>query len=343
MHFNSSLKWNNQKMLILLYLGLMLRVGRCTDYQLFETKIVGVGDDLKLTCPRESSSTSFWIRLVSGNLPEVLGRTFKTESADPSITVSGEAGTFVLQIKNVKRSDTGIYVCFKTQQKWIVLKTVDLRVEGPESDITAVPPSDPVRPRDSATLQCSVLSDCENQTCPGDLSMCCFRIGSNESHPSLNYTQQNSAEEYENNPDGLSTKKCIFKNVSSSDPGTYYCAVATCEEIFCRNRSKPDPEAVNVWDSQRANTILLLLCAVLAISLIVGAFLIFSIKAFDCCNGTLNTGGQQNQHLRTHEDTRVYSAVVFTVMKTGSGGRGTEKQQREKGSTLRATEAFGLN
>ncbi|XP_051275438.1 contactin-1-like isoform X2 [Dicentrarchus labrax] len=281
-------------MLILLYLVLMLRVGRCTDYRLFETKIVGVGDDLKLTCPRESSATSFWIRLVSGNLPEVLGRTFKTESADPSITVSGEAGTFVLQIKNVKRSDTGIYVCFKTQQKWIFLKTVDLRVEGPESDITAVPPSDPVRPRDSATLQCSVLSDCENQTCPGDLSMCCFRVGSNESHPSLNYTQQNSAEEYENNPDGLSTKKCIFKNVNSSDAGTYYCAVDTCEEIFCRNRSKPNPEDAVALQTNAA------------------------------------TASAVHQSQQIDEDSLVYSAPTFTSRKSRKAERRDAKTEEEE-------------
>ncbi|XP_051275437.1 uncharacterized protein LOC127374305 isoform X1 [Dicentrarchus labrax] len=328
-------------MLILLYLVLMLRVGRCTDYRLFETKIVGVGDDLKLTCPRESSATSFWIRLVSGNLPEVLGRTFKTESADPSITVSGEAGTFVLQIKNVKRSDTGIYVCFKTQQKWIFLKTVDLRVEGPESDITAVPPSDPVRPRDSATLQCSVLSDCENQTCPGDLSMCCFRVGSNESHPSLNYTQQNSAEEYENNPDGLSTKKCIFKNVNSSDAGTYYCAVDTCEEIFCRNRSKPNPEGANESDSQKTSTVLILLCASLALSLLFIAFLMYSIKnlkknSCHCCNDAVAlqtnaaTASAVHQSQQIDEDSLVYSAPTFTSRKSRKAERRDAKTEEEE-------------
>ena len=47
------------------------------------------------------------------------------------------------------------------------------------------------------------------------------------------------------NPEGLLTKKCIysfFKNVSSSDDGTYHCAVVTCGEIFSENGSKLDSE-----------------------------------------------------------------------------------------------------
>ncbi len=40
-----------------------------------------------------------------------------------------------------------------------------------------------------------------------------------------------------------------------------------------------------MWDSQRHNTVWFSLCAALALSLIVIASLICSIKACDCCNG----------------------------------------------------------
>lgn len=114
---------------------------------------------------------------------------------------------------------------------------------GSKPDITTAPPSDPVRPGDSVTLQCSVLSDSENTTFPGEHSVCCLRSGSNQSHPSFSFTHGHSVEDYEKTTEGLSTRKCansFIKNISSS--GIYYCSVATRVEIFGGNSSKPDTE-----------------------------------------------------------------------------------------------------
>ncbi|XP_045885951.1 uncharacterized protein LOC123957300 [Micropterus dolomieu] len=238
---------------------------RCTDDPIFETKIVAVGDYVKLTCTRK------------------------------------------------------------------------------ESAITTVPPSDPVRPGDSVTLQCSVLSDSENKTCPGELNVCCFRDGSHQSHPSFIYSQGNSVDDSE----GFSTKKCfysknIFKNISSSDAGTYYCAVATCGDIFCGNRSKPETEAINMRDLQKDYTILILLCAALAICVIVIAFLSYTIKKLKrnscgCCNAavvlqinaaTANASDQQSQ--KTDEDSLVYSAPTFAGRKSGRSERRDAKTEEEE-------------
>ncbi len=95
------------------------------------------------------------------------------------------------------------------------------------------------------TLQCSVLSDSENKTFPEEHGVYLFRAGSHQSNTSFNHTQGNSVEEYEKNPEGHSTKKCVYsfsKIVSSSLAGTYCCAVATCGEILFGNRSKSDTE-----------------------------------------------------------------------------------------------------
>ncbi|XP_039669688.1 uncharacterized protein LOC120566986 [Perca fluviatilis] len=341
-------------MMIVVYLLLMLRVGRCTDDQIFETRTVGVGGDVRLTCPRKSTGSLFWIRLVSGEFPKVLGKTFSFES-DPRITATEEPGTFVLHIAKARLSDTAVYYCMRIHQhNFTFLKGADLRVEGPEPDPTAVPPSDPVGPGDSVTLQCSVLSDSENKTCPEEQSVFCFRAGSHHCGPGFNYTQGNSVEEHEKNPEGLSTKKCIysfFKNVSSSDGETYHCAVVTCGEIFSGNGSKLETEAVNMQDSQKDHTVICLLGAALAISLIVIAFLIYSIKKLKkkscgCCNTAVGlqtnaataSGHQQSQ--QTDEDL-VYSAPIFTSRKASKGGTRDAKTEEEE-SVYSDVRALGL-
>ena len=115
---------------------------------------------------------------------------------------------------------------------------------GPEPDITAITqdfPSDPVHAGDSVTLQCSVLSDSENKTCPGGHSVYWFRAGSDASHPDLIYTDGSRDECRKKTGIPSSPKSCVYrfsKNISSSDAGTYYCAVATCGEILFGNGTK---------------------------------------------------------------------------------------------------------
>ncbi|XP_078025608.1 signal-regulatory protein beta-2-like isoform X2 [Epinephelus lanceolatus] len=335
------------KMVIIFYLLLVLNIGRCTVEQIFETKTVGVGADVTLTCPRKSSGSIFWIRLVSGDFPKVLGKTFSFER-DPRITATEEPGEFVLHIKNTRQSDTAVYLCVKIhQQTFTLLKGADLRVEAPEPAITAVPPSDPVRAGDSVTLQCSVLSDSEKKSCPRNHSVFWFRAASDESHPSCIYAYGNSAE-CEKSPEAHSLQKCVYsfsKNVSSSDAGTYYCAVATCGEMIFGNGAKLDIEGTSTC-SQDADAVMFLLCAVLAISLIVVAVLIYAIKKKenDCYSAAVavqrNSGGRKSQ--QRDEDTQVYSAVVFTVMKTGSGAI-KDSRAAERQRIYAAVKAFGLD
>ncbi|KAJ8014692.1 hypothetical protein DPEC_G00018290 [Dallia pectoralis] len=95
------------------------------------------------------------------------------------------------------------------------------------------PVSDPVHPGDSVTLQCSVLSE----TCTDEHSVYWFRSGSGESYPGVIYTLGNHCDECEKSPKTpSSTQSCVYSlsknNLSPSDAGTYYCAVATCGEIL---------------------------------------------------------------------------------------------------------------
>ncbi|XP_053180269.1 T-cell surface glycoprotein CD8 beta chain-like [Scomber japonicus] len=207
---------------------------------------------------------------------------------------------------------------------------------GPEPDITAIIQdfqSDPVRPGDSVTLQCSVLSDSESKTCLEEPRVYWFRAGSNESHPSFIYAHGNRADECENSPEARSPQKCVYsfsKNISSSDAGTYYCAVATCGEILFGNGTKLEIEdsVVSRCDLQKTHTVIVLLCVVLAISLVVTAFLILTIKnkSCDCCNAAaaLQTCSETTSdgHQR-YEDLLVYSAP--TKQTTDKAGKRNAK------------------
>ncbi|KAF3838701.1 hypothetical protein F7725_010469 [Dissostichus mawsoni] len=170
----------------------------CTHDQILETKTVGVGDDVTLTCSRQQSlnNTLFWIRHGPGNFPEVLGGTYSFDydgvNKTPRITAKQGPGTFLLQISKTEPSDTGVYYCLKiSEMKYsnrrfhLSLKTYTLSIylyfPGPEPDITAIiqgHQSDPVLPGDSVTLQCAVLSESQSKTCPGETRVYWFRAGS---------------------------------------------------------------------------------------------------------------------------------------------------------------------
>ncbi|XP_060903523.1 uncharacterized protein LOC132981597 [Labrus mixtus] len=324
---------------------LTLTLGRCTIYENFETKTVGVGDNVTLTCPRDASWYStqlFWFRLISGDLPEVLVGTNAIDSdlveETPGFTAKKEPGTFVVIINGVKLGDTGLYFCVKRESiKMTVLKGTFLQIKGPEPSITTVVQDisqDPVHPGDLMTLQCSVLSESENNTCPGKHRVFWFRAGSDENHPSVIYTHGNRPGGCEESPEAHSPQKCVYsfsKTINSSDPGTYFCAVAACGEILFGKGTKIDFKGA---DDRTAVIALFLLSAALAISLIIIAFLIHIIKTKSC------ESSKAAEDLQTHpaadrrrqqsaEDSLVYSAPTFSKRRT---------DKREKRKVKAATE-----
>ncbi|MEQ2238561.1 hypothetical protein ILYODFUR_034365 [Ilyodon furcidens] len=199
--------------------------------------------------------------------------------------------------------------------------------------------SDSVRPEDSVTLQCSVLSDFENKTCSGDLSVFWFR--SDRSHPGIIYTNGNKDDGCEKRSD--SQKKCVFsKNVSSSDTGTYYCAVATCGEILFGNRAKLVNKGYSLL-SLDARKVILLLSVVLAINLMVIAVLMWSIKKNSCvhCGAVTelqkHISGQKTQ--QRYKGEQIYSAAIFTATNSDCAGLKKEAEKRR----YIAAKAFELN
>uniref|UniRef100_A0A3B5PPH3 Ig-like domain-containing protein n=1 Tax=Xiphophorus maculatus TaxID=8083 RepID=A0A3B5PPH3_XIPMA len=99
--------------------------------------------------------------------------------------------------------------------------------------------SNPVRPGDTATFQCSVLFDSETMACSEDFSMFWFQAKSNNTYPNMIYTDGNKHHECEKRSD--SEKSCMFnysKVVKSSDSGIFYCAVASCGKILFGNGTR---------------------------------------------------------------------------------------------------------
>ncbi|XP_047441777.1 uncharacterized protein LOC125008534 [Mugil cephalus] len=207
-----------------------------------------------------------------------------------------EPGIFVLRITRTKQSDTAFYYCLKSQNYNISFLTgIFLRVKVPEPDISAVIQNlstEAVLPGDSVALQCSVFSGSEQKTCPEQHSVYWFRVKPDESYPSLIYTQGNRDEECEKSPDTRPLQSCVYSffkdNVSYSDTGTYYCALAACGKVVFGNGTKLNIKGNSIFLLYiMDNVILYLLFAALALSLIVIAFLVCAIRktSCNCCKG----------------------------------------------------------
>ncbi|XP_028272732.1 uncharacterized protein LOC114443023 isoform X2 [Parambassis ranga] len=357
-------------MLLIICSLLMFRAGDCTENQIFKTQTVRVGDDVKLTCPLSGLGTFYWLRVVSENVPEILGKTSSLNHFNNRISTEKETGVFVLYIERAEQSDAGVYFCMKTStQDLTFINRTHLKIEGKKTAcasfsirwdifyinnglffhcsgsgpaLTAAPPSDPVRPEDTVTLQCSVLHDSENKTCPADNGVFCF---SADSH--LNYTE--GGDEHENNS---TTKKCFysyFRNFSSSDARTYNCTVTTCKETVSGNK----PSAEGSPCDSKDRTILCLLSAALAFSLILIAILLYSIKKLKeksymyCGAVALQTntpeatrGDQENQ--QTDEDLLVYSTAIFSSRNTSKSGT-KEARPAEEESIYTDVKTLGLD
>lgn len=112
-----------------------------------------------------------------------------------------------------------------------------LEFTGPQPEKVAViqvPPSDQVR---LLTLQCSVLYSASN-TCSGGPSVCWFTAGSSESSLGVLYTPGYTDDECESRSEGRAAQECVQNfptETSSSQKGTYSCAVAVCGQIMFRD------------------------------------------------------------------------------------------------------------
>uniref|UniRef100_A0A3Q3B716 Ig-like domain-containing protein n=1 Tax=Kryptolebias marmoratus TaxID=37003 RepID=A0A3Q3B716_KRYMA len=246
----------------LLWITLFLLHQGC-KYHLYRLKnslvpvvTVKLGEPVTFTCvfTEKFKSTTWlhWYQQRAGSTLKVIS--MQRKNVLPSYGPGFSAETFNIKhddkisnltILRTTEQDEGIYHCALidwTESTWT---GTYLSIKGSSkrtSNYTVVQRStvsDPSRPADSETLQCSVLSDSEDETCSEDLRVFWFRARSDNSYPDFIYADGNR-------PGNCSKKsgtqrRCSYefsKNIGSSDDGTFYCAVATCGQILFRQQIK---------------------------------------------------------------------------------------------------------
>uniref|UniRef100_A0A3Q1CU56 Ig-like domain-containing protein n=1 Tax=Amphiprion ocellaris TaxID=80972 RepID=A0A3Q1CU56_AMPOC len=324
----------NVRMIVLWITLLVLHQGR--EYTLIPVKTVQIGESTALTCALSNNDISggeiHWYKQSIGDnlkLIVTLRKNAKPQFAPEFLSarwkVNSDDNFTNLTILRTIQGDEGIYHCafitlYGTTSEWIgtyliVKKTSDYTV------VQQSTASHSVHPGESQTLHCSVFSDSENKTCSGDLSVFWFRPGSDKSHPDIIYTDGNRPDECEKRSD--TQKSCVYhssKTFSSSDAGTYYCAVATCGQILFGNG--------NTLTNARSTMIgLVVAITCLAISVIVNIIFIccrtqtaareqFTGK---CCLLSITEGGHDLN----------YAALHFSGRKATRGKKTTELTPEE--------------
>ncbi|XP_018599876.2 uncharacterized protein LOC108929669 [Scleropages formosus] len=211
-----------------------------------------LGHSVTLTCFSRKDEVTYtaWFKQQAVQKPRIMAKAF---SYSQTLKVQGEfknmtrfsfqwrAASFNLTIANIEPSDSAVYYCATMSFNEISFGdgTVLILTDYNRRTVVQQPVSDPVRPGDSVTLQCTV----DSETCAGEHSVYWFRHGSGESLPGLIYTHGKRSDECEKSPEaGSPTHSCVYslpkRNLSRSDAGIYYCAVATCGNILFGNGTK---------------------------------------------------------------------------------------------------------
>uniref|UniRef100_A0A3Q4HLW3 Ig-like domain-containing protein n=1 Tax=Neolamprologus brichardi TaxID=32507 RepID=A0A3Q4HLW3_NEOBR len=214
---------------------------RISNYTVVQEKTIRLGDSVTLQC--SVLSEVHWYKQSAGDTLKVIWTMRESETPEfapefnnSRLKVNHNKHFNNLTILKTNQEDEGIYHCgFTEWRKNTEWTGTYLLVKG--NDVLyfhgVLPHASVSTPGDSVTLHCSLLSNFDNKTCSGGLSMFWFREGSNPSHPSIIYTDGNRHHECQKS--AATQQSCVYqfnKSINSSEEGTYYCAVATCGKIL---------------------------------------------------------------------------------------------------------------
>ncbi|XP_067257275.1 uncharacterized protein [Chanodichthys erythropterus] len=205
-----------------------------------DVKVVRAGEDLNLTCSFSKllQSTKAWFKqtadgkssqIVSLYLNQQPSWNKDFEKINRFNVIKGD-GHFNLTILKTTPADSGTYYCVVTSYYSIGMGagTRLLFKDGHTSLQQSL--IDTLHPGDSVNLQCSIFTE----SCAGEHSIYWFRQSSGDSQGVL-YTKGERNGQC-NKSSESQTQSCVYNllksNISHSDTGIYYCAVAACGEIL---------------------------------------------------------------------------------------------------------------
>ncbi|XP_047210265.1 uncharacterized protein LOC124860757 isoform X3 [Girardinichthys multiradiatus] len=212
---------------------------------------VHLGEPATMTCnlPHEwlGITSLHWYKQSAGDTLKVITMLRKNTNPKygPGVLASRLKTTYHDKISNLTilrttKEDEGMYHCAVldwNENTWI---ETYLSIKGHSERILNYQVvqegkvSYPGHESNLATLQCSVISAFNHNICPEDISVFWFRSKSDKSDPDVIYADGERHDECQKKSEFQ--RRCVFsKNISRSDAGTYYCAVASCGEIFFGN------------------------------------------------------------------------------------------------------------
>ncbi|XP_031606680.2 uncharacterized protein LOC116328926 [Oreochromis aureus] len=329
-------------MMLLLVTFLLLHHGHTLD----QVTTVQLGEPVTLTCvlpPGDLTSKIHWYKQRAGETLKLIATLRQTTQPQygqgfnvSRFEVKDNKNISSLTIFRTIPEDEGMYHCAVMEWNVNTWSATYLLLKGnTQRNVTVRQwPTvlDPVRAGDSVTLNCSVLSDSDNKMCPGDLNVLWFR-GQN-SHPNIIYVDGKNQTECKKQSD--TQKSCIYrfsKNLSSSDVGTYYCAVVTCGTILFGDGTQLQIEETG-WDL--IALVIAIIC--LVISVIVNiVFTCFGRPRLACNKFKDSTSSQgRNDNLtqplddiNEGEQDLNYAAIHFPGRKATKGSNKREQKTEE--------------
>ncbi|KAK0147686.1 Immunoglobulin kappa variable 1-27 [Merluccius polli] len=308
-----------------------------------------VGDTVTLHCAVSQDSTDglLWHKQSPGYIPQIVAaKVYALITIHPPFNsrfMAEEAvSDFTLTIRNVTKGDEANYFCQKQySNNWNNGTFLSVKDHNDQRFVSQTvvqqPVSASVQLGDPVALQCSITSqrtDHRNQ-CQGEPSVYWIRSGSGSSHPAAIYMNGNRRGECQNSSGPPSPpQSCVYtlhkNNVSTSDAGTYYCALAACGEIVFGQGTKLEITGPN-W-----KLVAMVLGALLACCLVVNIILFLTRnKKQVCqhCKGTLSASYhvQHDSVIQEQQDGETdplnYAALEISGRKTRGGKKHSERTQ----------------
>ncbi|XP_073764308.1 uncharacterized protein nitr1k [Danio rerio] len=284
-----------------------------TDFDVVQEdniKIVEAGQDVKFTCTFSwhTQLTKAWFKQTNNgkSLQIVSSYGSQKPSWNPKFEKTNRFNAakgdnfFNLTILKTTLSDSATYYCVVSSYQATGMGSgTRLLVRDAATDRnTTLHQSliDTVDPGDSVNMQCSIFTE----SCAGDHSIYWFKQSSGDSEGVL-YTKGERNGRCKNSTESQ-TQSCVYSlnknNISRSDSGIYYCAVATCGEILIGRGTQ-----LNIRESDFNPALLGLgISNIIFLALVV----FMGIKIFRSQNKT--SAAQTTQD----EDSLNYAAIAFS-------------------------------